>query len=240
MKTRYYQRTAYSLSDQPIPSCFIRLDEVFNVKLSNDPLSELHTSVVLAESLCSRMADIEMYAYLIADAGKRHSLDASQTDRTSDMNAAILTRAFTVGYAGACRALLDSAAVSLSTIYGLQVDRSEATFRSPEFWHNLVLRQPNVHRRYHGMRLFFTAITQWCDETPQQIPPISILLYHYGEYSRRETLIQVLEDRSVTLDQLAADAFRVRWINPLDLHRRWKPDLLTLCEKVCQDISDSL
>ena len=34
MKTYFYDRTAYRLSDQPVPSCFIRLDEVFDARFA--------------------------------------------------------------------------------------------------------------------------------------------------------------------------------------------------------------
>jgi hypothetical protein len=41
------------------------------------------------------------------------------------------------------------------------------------------------------------------------------------------------------LPQMAAEPHRVNWIDPLELYTRWKPRLLSLCEKVCQDLQEN-
>ncbi|MFN8470387.1 MAG: hypothetical protein U0X20_32840, partial [Caldilineaceae bacterium] len=112
MKTYFYDRTAYRLSDQAVPSCFIRLDEVFDARFATFEEADAHPCVPMAESLCARMADVEMYAFLIEDARRRHSVDAKGDDKTS-----VLTRSFLVGYLGAGRAVLDVAAGVLASLY---------------------------------------------------------------------------------------------------------------------------
>jgi hypothetical protein len=230
MKTYFYERTAYKLSNEPVPDCFLRLDEHFDQSpIVNDSLG--HLAVILAESLCMRMADIDMYAFLVEDARKRHGLD-----KGSDVKAAVLTRSFLFGYFGAARSLLDASAVTLALLYGLPLAPSERSFRNGDFWHQLVTHQPNVHRRYHGMRLFFNEVMRWSDETVTRIPPLIVSHNQFGAFSNREMHLRVLDEDEIDLPQLTGEPLRINWIDPLVLHDRWKPRLLSLCEKLCQDI----
>jgi hypothetical protein len=212
------------------------LDDHFDGRLSAAPEAPLHYAVALAESVCGRMADVEMYAFLIEDARKRHHLERSNLERDSDVQCAILTRSFLIGYLGACKALLDSVAVALATIYGLDLNNVERSFTKGEFWHQLVVDHPNVHRRYHPFRLFFNEIMQWYNETAQRIPPLIVLQRHFGQFARRESLLHVIDERDVDLKQLALNQSTWNWVDALELHRRWKTRLLMLCEKICQDI----
>lgn len=231
MKTHFYERTAYKLSEQPVPSCFIKLDEHFDHRLGVIQANNPHVSVVLAESLCGRMADVEMYAFLIEDARKRQGLEQG-----NDIKAAILTRSFFVGYLGTIRAQLDCAAVTLAVLYRLPLPSGERTFAHGNFWHQLVTAAPNVHRRYHGMRLFFNEVLRWCNETVYRLPPLYISQEQYGPYASREIHLRMLDEANLDLTQLPAEPLRLNWIDPLHLHDRWKPQLLSLCEKICQDI----
>lgn len=231
MKTHFYERTAYKLSEQPVPSCFIKLDEHFDHRLGVIQASNPHVSVVFAESLCARMADVEMYAFLIEDARKRHGLEQG-----NDVKAAILTRSFFVGYLGAIRAQLDCGAVALAVLYRLPLPSAERSFAHGNFWHQLVTAAPNVHRRYHVMRLFFNEVWRWCNETVYRLPPLYISHEQYGPYASREMHLRMLDEANLDLTQLPAEPLRLNWIDPLHLHDRWKPQLLSLCEKLCQDI----
>jgi hypothetical protein len=234
MKTLFYDRTAYKLSSEPVPNCFIKLDEHFETKLSDYPNYAAHRCVLLAESVCSRMADIEMYAFLLEDVRKRNSLE-----RKEDEKAAILTRSFLLGFLSACKGLLDSSAVTLALLYKLQISRVERTFGNVDFWHQLVLVAPAVHRRYHPMRLFFNEILRWYTETVYRIPPLIVLHGHYGNLPGRDAQLKVVDESNLELDQMALEPYRVNWIDPIDLYTRWKPRLLSLCEKVCQDLENN-
>ncbi len=234
MKTLFYDRTAYKLSAEPVPNCFIKLDEHFDVHLAHEQNLSTHRCVLLAESVCSRMADIEMYAFLMEDVRKRNSIE-----RKEDEKAAILTRSFLLGYLGACKALLDSCAVTLALLYELPLTQSERTFTNSDFWHQLVLLSPAVHRRYHPLRLFFNEIVRWYSETVYRIPPIMVLHGHYGHLPGREAQLKVVDESNIELEQMANEPFRVNWIDPLQLHTRWKPRLLSLCEKICHDIEEN-
>lgn len=239
MWTPFYERTAYHLSDEPVPNCFVKLDEHFAAREPTGPNPPLHFGLVLAESVCARMADVEMYAYLMEDARKRHSLELSEVSRDADTKAAVLSHSFLIGYLGACRALLDSAAVTLGTLYELPLPVSECRFNNGDFWHQFVVCDPNAHRRYHPLRLFFNEILQWSDESAVRVPPLVLTEHHYGQFSRRETLLRVLDEPKLNVEAMAEDVFSLTWIDPLDLNRRWKPKLLSLCEKLCVDIQEN-
>jgi hypothetical protein len=231
MKTQFYDRTAYSLSSEPVPNCFLKLDDHFDTFLTDRQQFATNRFVLLAESVCGRMADVEMYAFLLEDVRKRKSIDRQEDDR-----AAILTRSFLLGFLGACRGLLDSSAVTLATLYELPLSQSEQSFTNGDFWHQLVLNMPAVHRRYHPLRLFFNEILRWQHETVFRLPPLIALHGHYGHLPGRDAQLRVVDDINFNLEQLAHEPYGVNWIDPLELYARWKPRLLSLCEKVCQDI----
>lgn len=232
MKTRFYERSAYRLSEQPIPSCFIRLDDHFDERLAIVQSNHPHPSVVLAESVCARLADVEMYGFLIEDARKRHGLEQG-----NDIKAAVLTRSFFVGYLGATRALLDVAAVTLAVLYELPLPPAERTLGHTTFWHQLVTAVPNVHRRYHSMRLFFNEVLRWCNETTYRVPPLYVSHEQFGPYSSREMHLRMLDEAQLDLTQIPAEPLSLTWVDPLHLHDQWKPQLILLCEKLCLDIA---
>ena len=233
MKTYFYERTAYRLSDEPVPSCFLKLDEHFDTALAYDQNLYAHRSVLLAESVCGRMADVELYAFLLEDTRKRTSVQ-----RSEDEKAVIFTRSFLIGFLGACRSLLDSCAVTLALLHELPLERNDRAFSNPDFWHQLVLLAPGVHRRYHPFRLFFNEVMRWQTETVYRIPPLVILQGQYGHLPGREAQLKVADDSSMELSRMAAEPHRVNWIAPLDLYTRWRPRLLSLCERVCLDIQE--
>ena len=234
MKTYFYERTAYKLSDEPVPEFFLTLDEHFDGALAYDQNLYAHRSVLLAESVCSRMADVEMYAFLLEDTRKRDSIA-----RKEDEKAAILTRSFFLGFLSTSRALLDSCAVTLSLLYELEIAKSDRTFTNGDFWHQLVLVAPAVHRRYHPLRLFFNEVMRWQSETVYRVPPLVVLQGQYGHLPGREAQLKVADDTAWELSQMAAEPHRVNWIDPLELYTRWKPRLLSVCEKVCQDLLEN-
>ena len=231
MKTYFYERTAYKLSDQPVPSCFVRLDAHFDKGFGVFEEAISHPCVVMAETLCARMADLEMYAFLIEDARKRHTVDNS-----GDEKATILTRSFLVGYLGAGRALLDAASATIAALYALPLSATESTFGNGDFWHQLVSNAPNVHRRYHPLRLFITEFLRWSAETAHRIPPLIVAQHQFGKYAPRDQRLQVIDDNYASLSELAQPTLNLHWLDPLQLHDRWKPQFMLLCEKVCLDL----
>ena len=235
MKTYFYERTAYKLSDQPVPSCFVRLDEHFDRFFGTFDEAFGHRGVIMAETICARMADLEMYAFLIEDARKRHTVDPK-----GDEKATILTRSFFIGYLGAGRALLDSVAATLSALYALPLDNLGATFANGDFWHQLVANAPNVHRRYHPLRLFIAEFMRWTLETAHRVVPLIVVQHHFGKFAPRDQRLQLIDDPEANLGHLVALSMNARWVDPLQLHDRWKPQFMMLCEKICLDLEKSV
>lgn len=245
MKTLFYERTAYSLSNEPVPDCFLLLDDYFESRFTSPQEAYTHRSVLLAETLCARMADVEMYAFLMDDTLKRHGGLAYAGSSTADIDpmlgekepgddkAAILIRSFFIGYVGACEALLDSGAIALSELYELPLSRTQQRFDNSEFWHQLVRTVPNVQRRYHAQRLFFLEVMRWRDEVTNRLPPIALL---QGHLARRRQQLMVIGESSEDLQPATAAPSSRQWIEPMDLHRQWKPRFLDLCQRLCQDV----
>lgn len=233
MKTRFPERTCYRLGELTVPNCFLRLDEhfdaAFSLELPNAPQTEV--AVLLAESICARMAEIEMYAYQIGDARKRQKMD-----KEGDIRAAILTRAFFVGYLGAARALIDACAGALVILHELHLPRAQRSFASPDFWAVLVERKPSVHRRYHMLRLFFNEIFRWNDESTDRVPPLEVLYATFGQFSTRDAQLRMLDESDTDLVTLAYSRRTFNWVDPLALHDKWRPQFIGLCEKLCDEI----
>ncbi len=147
-----------------------------------------------------------------------------------------LTRSFAFGYIEACRALLDSGVIAIATLYSLPLDATDLSVASSDFWHQLVLYKPAIHRRYHPLRLFFNEIVRWQKEAIFRIPPLLVLHSHYGPMPSRDIQFRIIEDVHHNLETVAHEPYSVDWIDPLDLHVKWKPRLLAYCEKLCVDI----
>lgn len=249
MKTFFYERTAYHLSQEPVPNCFFLLDGVFDEHFSTVHEAYLNRAVMLAEIVCSRMADVELYAFLINDARCRDeslTIGASshadielllRDSETDERKGAILMRSFFVGYIGACKTLLDAAALVLCELYELPLEYEMRRFENQEFWHQLVLCAPNTHRRYHSRRIFFNEVFRLRNELIERVPPIGLL---QGHLMRQSMQLDVLNASPTSLNSLLENPHNLYWRNPLDIHRDWKPQFLDLCERLCQDIETQL
>jgi hypothetical protein len=232
MKSYFYERTGYKLNDKPAPSCFLHLDEHFDRSPALADTGVLHLPVLLAESICGRIADVEFYVSLMEEVRKRQALE-----KGGDIKAAVRTRSYLLGYLGVARSLLDSGAMTLALLYTLPIQVAERTFRHAEFWQQLATLQPHVHRRYHPSRLFFQEVFRWCDESVVRIPPLLASHHHFGPFSNREMHLRALDQTELDLPMLTREPLRLTWLDPLALHDRWRPHWQALCEKLCQDIA---
>ena len=193
-------RTAYRLSDQAVPSCFIRLDEVFDARFATFDEAYGHRGVIMAETICARMADLEMYAFLIEDARRRHTVDP-----TGDDKATILTRSFLVGYLGAGRALLDAVAGHAR----------RALCPAPRQRRGAPLPTATSGTSSSPMRPTCTAATIRCAslspsscagawKRPTASRRWSSSQHHFGKFARATQRLQVLDDPEANLGHLMA------------------------------------
>jgi len=186
------------------------------------------------------MADVEMYIGLVQEARQRYHIDIAVIHEDDIHKAAILTRSYTIGLLGACKALLDSGALTLAELYQLPISNSECLFENSNFWQQLTAHAPNVYRRYHTMRFFFNEVISWQNAIPHRLPPLAVLQDRLGPWSSREMQIKLADDKRADLVDMATEPLQFEWIDALELYDRWKPQLLTLCERLCQDIEQQL
>ena len=128
MKTSFYNRTAYSprLLNITVPQCFIELDDYFDT-LFQTTTGSAQLVVILAENLCRRLADVELFAQYISEA-----------QRESDtFQAAILIGTFLVAYFNACKSLMDAGAITLAKVYNLNLKNKEMDFSKKKSGNNL-------------------------------------------------------------------------------------------------------
>jgi len=232
----FYDRTAYKFLDSPVPSCFVRLDQRFSQHEDESYTATIHMLLLLTEGLCARMADVEMYIDHVEDARQRYHIDMAVLHDDDLHKAAILTRTYTIGLLGACRSLLDSGALTLAELYRLPISNPECRFDNPHFWELLTTHAPDVYRRYHTLRFFFNEIIHWQSSIPHRLPPLAVLQDRLGPWSSREMQVKLADDDKADLVEMATEPLRFQWSDALDVYGRWKPQLLTLCERVCQDI----
>ena len=62
----------------------------------------------------------------------------------------------------------------------------------------------------------------------------------FGKYAPRDTRLQVFDDPQLTLPQMSDATLHMRWIDPLALHDRWKPNFMLLCDKLAVDLEKAL
>jgi hypothetical protein len=93
-----------------------------------------------------------------------------------------------------------------------------------------------VHRRYHPLRLFLTEFLRWQAESAHRIPPLLVLQNEFGRYAPRDSRLLVFDDAQASLARMNETPLPFKWLDPLQLHDRWKPQFMTLCEKLCLDL----
>jgi hypothetical protein len=230
MKTFFYNRTAYSLKlpNTTVPQCFVELDNYFDT-LFQTPVGLTQEVVILAENLCRRLADVELFTQYISEAQRK--LDTFQ--------AAILIGTFLVAYFNACKSLLDAGAITLAKIYNLKLKNREMDFSKGVFWRELEEHGGSiVVDRYAPFKSLFSEIVEWRDAAVHRLTPFVITHSPDSpEKVPREKLeIKMVDQPDTDISVIVKRAKDIRWIEPLDCHKRWREQLLGFCEQVCLDI----
>ena len=148
MRTLFYNRTPYVRLKQRVPECFIELDCYFGeIFQSGTEILQKHT--ILAENICHRMADVEVYAEYISEELKRNN--AGQ--------AAIYIGTLLVGFFTACKSLLGAGAIALNEIYQLEIDDpKKQDFRKGTLWNRL--RGKGEHAVYNRYSVYKDLIDE--------------------------------------------------------------------------------
>lgn len=229
MKTWFYNRTGYTLPNMPtVPRCFTELDEYFDTRFTTSS-ALTHPSVILAENLCRRMADEELYASYISD-----TLKSPDT-----FKGAILIGTLLVGYFTACKSLLDAGAITLAKIYNLTLTHKGMDFSKPKFWKQLKQETGQViPDRYAPFRPLFDEIIEWRDAAVHRLTPFVIT--HSpgapGKVPREKMEIKMVDQPDAEVSTVVKAPKNIRWVEPLHYHRKWQSQLIEFCKEVCLDI----
>lgn len=228
MKTWFYNRTAYVLLDVPVPKCFTDLDEHFDTRFTTSS-GMLHQSVTLAENLCRRMADVELYASYISD--------AQQNPNT--FRGAILIGTLLVGYFSACKSLLDAGAITLARVYNLTLTNKQMDFSKPKFWKLLEEGAGSVViGRYTPFKGLFKDIVDWRDSAVHRLTPFAVThgSGHPDKVSREKMEIKMIAQPDAEISMIVKAPKSVPWVEPLYYHKQWQIQLIEFCKEVCLDI----
>jgi hypothetical protein len=240
VKTHFYNRTLYKHLQQDIPHCFISLDERFDKKYSN--LGEASSGLLpFAENVCRRMGDIDFYAQSIDDAYSSHDLPFDN---------ALLIGTFLVGYFGTCKSLLDAGAITLSSIFQLELESKHQDLdpKRGRFWGKLNAKNSDAFNRYQTLQPFFKEIIEWRDFSVHRLTPIVVVSgptnarqgKSPSEINRSDVNIQMVANPDVYPNDLIKEGLGVSWMHPPDLHLVWRPKLVQFCEYLCADIESKL
>lgn len=230
MKTFFYNRTAYSprLLNMAVPQCFIELDDHFDT-LFPTTAGSTQEAVILAENLCRRLADVELFAQYISEA-----------QRESDaLRAALLIGTFLVAYFNACKSLMDAGAITLAKLYNLSLTKKEMDFSKRKIWQQLETQiGPTVVDRYVPFKSLFSEIVKWRDAAVHRLTPFVVT--HFPpcpeKVPREELAIKMVDQPDADISVVVKKAKDIGWIDPLHCYKQWREHLLGFCEQVCLDI----
>jgi len=228
MKTSFYNRTAYVLLSIPVPQCFIDLDEYFDTRFATSSAIG-HQSVILAENLCRRMADVELYASYISEAER--SLNT--------LKGAILIGTLLVGYFSACKSLLDAGAITLASIYNLHLSNKEMDFLKQKFWRQLDKEAgPAITSRYAPFKSLFREIIKWRDSAVHRTTPFAVTHSPGDPFKvpREKQKIKVIAQPDAVISMVVKTPKSIPWVEPLHYHKQWQSQLIEFCKEVCLDI----
>lgn len=224
MRTIFYGRSLYSyMSHGELPKCFVELDEILGAEDSNEDilLAINMPKVQMAENICRRMADIDWYA---------NNIEAA-TQEDNRGKAAVLTQTLLVGYFGACKSLLDAAAVSLNQIYGLGLKEKEQDFGKGKFWNQFRGSNFNAFNRYNPFRALAKEVIKWRDSAIHRQSPMVLVGEITGEIGLINDPKPQFQGHYITV----AEGEDVS-IKPLALCDKWRSEFVGLCSQLCLDI----
>jgi len=236
MKGWIYFWTAYRFGHFTVPACFEELDEVFDrLPFRNDKILLTHSNALLSDlgqNLCRRMADIELYAWYVSEAMKH----------PDTMVASVQIGTFLVGHFSACKSLLDAAAITLANIYSLGLSNKQMDFSRPKFWNQLKQRQQTVYDRYTPFKGLSNEVIEWRDSAVHRTTPLVVAHIPDGpdKTPRDKQEIRMVAKPDARFFTVVEMRNRTPWVDPLHFHRKWRGQLIRLCEEVCIDIRDSL
>ena len=228
MKLYFYNRTIYRFINLlKLPDIFVSLDEFLGKQFSDLRTANTHLMVVHSENICSRLGSIEYYALIIDDELKK---------RTDLFASAVIISSYLIGYFGSCKSFLDSISIALNDIHQLNLSNKLQDFSKKKFWEKLEANSITKKNKYYLFKDLFDEVIKWRDMSVHRIKPI-VILHSPGppEKAPAEKLeIKLLADYNQF--GIIPSGKKLAWYKVLELHYKWYPKFLELCELICEDI----
>jgi len=261
MKTYFYMKSAYLYlpGENEKPECFLKLDEYFDEKIPDSAGSSIanildYPLVSLAENLCYRMADIDLYASLINDLLKdSHEFwsEGSPIGRHIHKKT-ILASSLLISYFGSCKSLSDAGAIALNQLYSLRLAYKEQDFRKPEFKSRIREKSQNDYSPYislvdeiikwrdcgiHRMPLTVMAVENRAMPGPSD-KGFSICLFGKVQKGSNKLGGPIILDEVIKAfendDSQLKDKLGLCQL--LDPHEEWRPKFIDFCGLICDEI----
>lgn len=259
MKTVFHTRSAYIFlpGENRTPECFLKLDEYFDMKIPENtgPSKILEFPLVsLAGNLCYRMADIDLYAFLIHDLlNDTYELwnERSPTHRNIHKKT-MLASSLLISYFSSCKSLFDAGAIALNQLYSLGLKNKEQDFGKTKFKEILGKKSQFDCNPHFSL---VKEIIKWRDCGIHRMPPSVIPVENrlFPDSSGKGFRICLIGTTQKGSDELEGpinlDEFlkaienndsqmkkKLGFSQLLDLHEEWRPKFIEFCILICDEI----
>jgi len=232
MKTYFYNRTIYRvIKDIDLPNCFLDIDDFYDNKFDNITNALKNPFVIHTENMCKRMGNVDFYAYIISEEFK---------NKANMFESAILISSYLIGYFSSCKSFLDSIAIALSDIYKLDLSNKQKDFGKNVFWKKIVHAEPSTTDRYHKYEDIYDEIIFWRDSSIHRVSPL-VMVHTSGPPENTPKEMQSIKLLAEP-DQFGFEfnSKSNKWCDVLELHHKWRPAFINLCENVLSDIKNNL
>ncbi|MHB8732616.1 MAG: hypothetical protein ACYDAB_12600 [bacterium] len=228
--TGFYNRTAFRVLNEPLPTFFASLDqyiaEKFPVLLKAWSSKEFEH----AENICRRNGDILLI--------QKHLEEALA--RPNRPEGAALGASYMTFYFSCVKSLLDSIAIMLNDVYSLGLTGGDLDLAKDQFWNKFVSLRKTEAGRYGKLRPWFREARDWRDAAIHRVAPILSTAGpgHPNKVDPSLTTVVMVDQRDVKASDLmvANPAFWQKLISPLDLLAGWRPSIALVTELACEDI----
>lgn len=213
-------RTSYALEELEFPMCFARVER--RLEERGFQFADLVSEYV---NVARRMADVDLFAWHIekVDSPGHAAL------------AGPLISSYLAAYFGACKALLDAAALFLTQLHKLPLAPREQDLRKGKFWTALKVASPTSHDRYKSLRGMCEDVVLWRDAAVHRAAPLAILHLTTEQRDNWQPEKGLIKIHAVPDWRGGKVGNPPKWLNPLDKHKEWRPRLMKLCELICED-----
>lgn len=233
MGTYFYNRTTYRSLDGrvAIPLPFLWLDREVFEKIGVGLTHAQHRPVMIAQTVCQRMADIDYFATEIGKAQKDPNVG----------RACSLIATYLVAYFSASKAFLDGIAIGLNQLFELGLSAREQDLGKATLLRALGRKDAGVAKRYQGYGPFVADVIAWRDSAVHRLSPLTVMYYlkpgpPKARYISKDWVVRMHRDKTMSLGGLGNRTRLDAWIEPLELPKQWRPHFIEMSGTFCEDL----